>query len=67
MPGGLELRSDHGPQHTGGDRHSPCTRWGLDYTPCASSVSWGIENFPCENRELPRLHLAGQAGAKFAA
>lgn len=32
MPDGLELRSDHGPQYTGGDCLQLCSRWRLDHT-----------------------------------
>jgi putative transposase len=32
VPYGLELRSDHGPQYTGGDCHALGILWGLDHT-----------------------------------
>jgi len=32
VPDGLELRSDHGPQYTGGDCESLCKAWRLDHT-----------------------------------
>jgi putative transposase len=32
VPDGLELRSDHGPQYTGGDCSQLCSRWRLDHT-----------------------------------
>jgi putative transposase len=32
VPDGLELRSDHGPQYTGGDCFELCQRWRLDHT-----------------------------------
>lgn len=32
VPDGLELRSDHGPQYTGGDCLELCRRWRLDHT-----------------------------------
>jgi putative transposase len=32
VPPGLELRSDHGPQYTGGDCHDLCGLWSLDHT-----------------------------------
>lgn len=32
VPDGLELRSDHGPQYTGGDCSNLCERWRLDHT-----------------------------------
>jgi putative transposase len=32
VPDGLELRSDHGPQYTGGDCAQLCERWRLDHT-----------------------------------
>jgi transposase InsO family protein len=32
VPPGLELRSDHGPQYTGGDCHELCELWQLDHT-----------------------------------
>jgi putative transposase len=32
VPDGLELRSDHGPQYTGGDCWKLCDRWRLDHT-----------------------------------
>lgn len=32
VPDGLELRSDHGPQYTGGDCSELCRRWRLDHT-----------------------------------
>ncbi|MCB9655213.1 MAG: transposase family protein [Deltaproteobacteria bacterium] len=32
VPEGLGLRTDHGPQYTGGDCEELCKRWGLDHT-----------------------------------
>lgn len=32
VPPGLELRSDHGPQYTGGDCHELCELWNVDHT-----------------------------------
>jgi transposase InsO family protein len=32
VPAGLELRTDHGPQYTGGDCAALVARWGLDHT-----------------------------------
>lgn len=32
VPDGLELRSDHGPQYTGGDCFQLCQQWRLDHT-----------------------------------
>ena len=32
VPDGLGLRTDHGPQYTGGDCEELCKRWGLDHT-----------------------------------
>lgn len=32
VPDGLELRTDHGPQYTGGDCEELCKRWRLDHT-----------------------------------
>jgi putative transposase len=32
VPDGLELRSDHGPQYTGGDCSQLCEHWRLDHT-----------------------------------
>ena len=32
VPDGLELRSDHGPQYTGGDCEQLCRTWRLDHT-----------------------------------
>jgi hypothetical protein len=32
VPWGLELRSDHGPQYTGGDCEALCHYWGIEHT-----------------------------------
>jgi transposase InsO family protein len=32
VPEGIELRSDHGPQYTGGDCRDLCDRWDIDHT-----------------------------------
>lgn len=32
VPDGLELRSDHGPQYTGGDCEDLCTEWNMHHT-----------------------------------
>ena len=32
VPDGLELRSDHGPQYTGGDCEELCKDWDVDHT-----------------------------------
>lgn len=32
VPDGLEYRTDHGPQYTGGDCGALCERWGLEHT-----------------------------------